>query len=575
MPRSRCTPVAAVVASALFLGACGSHARPQLPPPPASRTPPPPPPSAPPPPAPASDPVADLLRLAAEHVARGEQHLGLGHIDDAQREFDAAIEILLTAPDDLRGDGRVKREFDRLVARISVAEAAAFGAGDGFAEKPAEPASIDELLAATEFLTPTPPPELERRVEADLAETTHDLAITLTPQVLKYVDLFTGKLRGWFGESLQRGSQYMPMIQSVFRAEGLPLDLAYVPIVESAFKPSALSRAKAKGVWQFMQGTARENGLRHDWFVDERADPDKATAAAARYLQTLQGMFDGDWLLALASYNGGPGRIQRAIRRARPDDFWALAKRKRLLPRETREYVPMILAAIIIARNPAEYGFDVTPEERQPSDVVLVPSPVDLRRVAEWTGTSIDEVQALNPELRRWTTPPQDDAYPVKVPPGRGELLRMRLEEATPEELASLQWHTVKRGETLAAVARRYRVSRTDLAQANRLSTRARLASGQQLLIPRAPSLSASSSLAATQRADAASSTEASVRLEPAELTRITYRVRRGDTLSGIARRYQTTVADLKTWNRLRGTRITAGDRLVIYVPADAVSELQ
>ena len=508
-------------------------------------------------------------------MARGEQHLGLGHIDDAQREFDAAIEILLTAPDDLRGDGRVKREFDRLVARISVAEAAAFGAGDGFAEKPAEPASIDELLAATEFLTPTPPPELERRVEADLAETTHDLAITLTPQVLKYVDLFTGKLRGWFGESLQRGSQYMPMIQSVFRAEGLPLDLAYVPIVESAFKPSALSRAKAKGVWQFMQGTARENGLRHDWFVDERADPDKATAAAARYLQTLQGMFDGDWLLALASYNGGPGRIQRAIKRARTDDFWALAKRKRLLPRETREYVPMILAAIIIARNPAEYGFDVTPEERQPSDVVLVPSPVDLRRVAEWTGTSIDEVQALNPELRRWTTPPQDDAYPVKVPPGRGELLRMRLEEATPEELASLQWHTVKRGETLAAVARRYRVSRTDLAQANRLSTRARLASGQQLLIPRAPSLSASSSLAATQRADAASSTEASVRLEPAELTRITYRVRRGDTLSGIARRYQTTVADLKTWNRLRGTRITAGDRLVIYVPADAASELQ
>ena len=575
MPRSRCTPVAAVVASALFLGACGSHARPQLPPPPVSRTPPPPPPSAPPPPAPAGDPVADLLRLAAEHVARGEQHLGLGHIDDAQREFDAAIEILLTAPDDLRGDGRVKREFDRLVARISVAEAAAFGAGDGFAEKPAEPASIDELLAATEFLTPTPPPELERRVEADLAETTHDLAITLTPQVLKYVDLFTGKLRGWFGESLQRGSQYMPMIQSVFRAEGLPLDLAYVPIVESAFKPSALSRAKAKGVWQFMQGTARENGLRHDWFVDERADPDKATAAAARYLQTLQGMFDGDWLLALASYNGGPGRIQRAIKRARTDDFWALAKRKRLLPRETREYVPMILAAIIIARNPAEYGFDVTPEERQPSDVVLVPSPVDLRRVAEWTGTSIDEVQALNPELRRWTTPPQDDAYPVKVPPGRGELLRMRLEEATPEELASLQWHTVKRGETLAAVARRYRVSRTDLAQANRLSTRARLASGQQLLIPRAPSLSASSSLAATQRADAASSAEASVRLEPGELTRITYRVRRGDTLSGIARRYQTTVADLKTWNRLRGTRITAGDRLVIYVPADAASELQ
>src|SRR2546428_2623893 len=155
---------------------------------------------------------------------------------------------------------------------------------------------------------------------------------------------------------MTRGRKSLPMIQSVFRAEGLPLDLAYVPLVESAFKPSALSRTKAKGVWQFMSGTALENGLRRDWYIDERSDPEKATIAAAKYLGTLAKLFDGDWHMALASYNGGPGRLQRALKVARVSDFWTLSAKSKLLPRETREYVPMILAAIVIARNPAQYG---------------------------------------------------------------------------------------------------------------------------------------------------------------------------------------------------------------------------
>ena len=177
--------------------------------------------------------------------------------------------------------------------------------------------------------------------------------------MLAYIELFQGRLHDFIQEGMIRGGKYLPMIQSVFRAEGLPLDLAYVPLVESAFKPNALSRAKAKGVWQFMAGTGAENGLRRDWYIDERSDPEKATVAAAKYLQTLSKMFDGDWHLALASYNGGPGRMQRAIKRAGGvDDFWKLAAKAKLLPRETREYVPMILAAIVIARNPAQYGFD-------------------------------------------------------------------------------------------------------------------------------------------------------------------------------------------------------------------------
>ena len=184
--------------------------------------------------------------------------------------------------------------------------------------------------------------------------------------MLSYVELFTGRLKGYLEEGLSRGAHYLPMIQDVFRAEGLPLDLAYVPLIESAFKPNALSRAKAKGMWQFMRGTALENGLKHDWYIDERADPEKATRAAAKYLKTLYGMFD-DWHLALASYNGGPGRVQRAMKRSGRDDFWKLSATTRYLPRETRDYVPLILAAIVIARNPAQYEMNVAAASRRRS----------------------------------------------------------------------------------------------------------------------------------------------------------------------------------------------------------------
>src|SRR5207245_418848 len=216
----------------------------------------------------------------------------------------------------------------------------------------------------------------------DLLIGTHDIPIPLNQRVLAYIGLFQGRLHDFIEEGMKRGSKYLPMIQSVFRAEGLPMDLAYVPLVESAFKPNALSRVKAKGVWQFMTGTALENGLRRDWYIDERSDPEKATVAAAKYLRTLSRLFGGDWHLALASYNGGPGRMQRAMKRSGVDSFWKLAEKPKLLPRETREYVPMILAAIVIARNPSQYGFDFEAEAPHTSDQVTLPRPVDLRRVA-------------------------------------------------------------------------------------------------------------------------------------------------------------------------------------------------
>ena len=299
--------------------------------------------------------------------------------------------------------------------------------------------------------------------------------------------MYQGRLRDFIQDGLTRGAKYLPMIQSVFRAEGLPLDLAYIPIIESGFKTNALSKASAKGPWQFMKPTANENGLHQDWYIDERSDPEKSTVAAAKYLKTLHKLFNGDWNLVLAAYNGGLGRVQRAMKRSGHEDFWALSESTKFLPKETREYVPLILAAIIVAKNPAQYGFDIVAHDPIAYDKVTLPRAIDLRRVAEWTGTSIDEIQALNPELRRWTTPVKYEEFELKVPVGTADRLQARLAAASPADLNALKWYTVRGGESLTTIARKLGVSRVDLAEANSLSIKSRVRGGQELIIPRAP----------------------------------------------------------------------------------------
>ena len=568
--RLRCL---AVLGAALTLVGCGSNPRAQLPAPAAAAAQATAMPPASEPAQPVVDPVDALLATSDRHFDAGQQELALGHLSRARLEFDQALDVLIESPYGGRNNERIRNHFDLLVDRISALEVTALSAGDGFTEKQYEPASIDELLATSAFDAVPAPPELERTVRADLETTRHDIPIPPHPRVLSYVEQFQGRLRDWITNGLSRGTQYLPMIQSVFRAEGLPLDLAYVPLIESAFNPNALSRAKAKGVWQFMRDTAMENGLKHDWFIDERADPEKATRAAAKYLKTLSQMFGGDWNLALASYNGGPGRVQRAMRLSRSDDFWVMSASSRYLPRETREYVPMILAAIIVARNPAQYGFEIAQRPAVASETVEVPRAVDLRRVAEWTGTSIDEIQALNPELRRWTTPVKYPDYAVKVPAGTADTLRERLTTASEAELSALTFYAARRGDTMAVVARRFGVARADLAGANGLSVKTRLRPGQQLLIPRAPAPLLTRALdrpeppAAVVRAsrDLGGAAVSPATTEPDAVSRITYRVKRGDTLSSIARLFETTVDALKQWNRLRGSRISPGDRLTIY----------
>lgn len=580
----RRTKLVAIAALASAIAACGGNPKPQVAKPqPAPVVKAPERPAPVPPPPPAVDPVAALIQTSQKHFDAGERELRMGHLERARAEFDRAVDVLLQSPYGARTDARMREHFDRLVDRINAHEVGALAQGDGFEEKKSEPASIDEILKIATFARADAGKTTEDAVKKDLASTAHDVPIAQNERVLSAVELLQTRLREYVQDSLTRGAKYLPMIQNVFRAEGLPLDLAYIPIIESGFKTNALSKASARGPWQFMRATASDNGLRTDWYVDERSDPEKSTVAAARYLKTLHTMF-GDWDLVLAAYNGGLGRVQRAMERSGKTDFWSLSESTRYLPRETREYVPLILAAIIVAKNPAQYGFELMPQNPLKYDTVTVTRAIDLRRVAEWTDSSIDEIQSLNPELRRLTTPLRDPSYEVRVPVGTAEKFETRLASASPAELTAIKWYTVKRGESLATIARRNRVKQADLAAANSLSTRSRVRPGQSLVIPGAPAALLATRTSRTappvaalpapapQGPSAAADTpEPAVARAtapdavPASTKPIVYRVKRGDTLFSIAQLFNTTVAKIKSWNRLRGNVITVGDRLRIH----------
>ncbi len=518
-------------------------------------------------PLPAEDPVLSLLAESNRHFKAGQAALEAGHVDAARLEFDRSMAVLIESSYGGRTEPRIREQFDRLVDRISTYEVKALAQGDGFTEKPSEPATLDELLAASVTLAPATPAEVTQAVVDGLQNASYDVPIPLNARVLAFVGLFQGRLRGFLEDGLRRGAQYLPMIQSVFRAEGLPLDLAYVPLVESAFKSTALSRAKARGMWQFMRGTGLQHGLRQDWYIDERSDPEKATVAASKFLRNLGDMFDGDWHLALASYNGGPGRVQRALKRGNADDFWTLAARPQLLPRETRDYVPMILAAIIIAKNPSLYGFEIAPTPPVEYETVEISRPVDLRRVAEWTDSTISDIQSLNPELRRWTTPVRNETYALRVPLGAGVLVRSHLEETPAVELASLNYYIVKKGETLSVIARKLRVSRADLAEANFLKPTSPIAAGRKLMVPREPGgMMAAKSDRPVPAVDSRTlASRSAVTAPPSGRVKVNYQVKKGESLASIARLFGTSIASLRNWNRLPGSTIHPGDRLTIY----------
>ena len=501
----------------------------------------------------APDRIAAIIASVEREFETGHAEWQADRPGKAREHFDQAVDILLNLPEGARGEPRLRAEFEYLLDRISALDVMALREADGVTEAKSEPAAIDELLNAAMFERPKPAATTAETVAAHLARTKFGLPIEPNEKVLSYIELFQGRLHDFMQNGLDRGQRYLPMIRNVFQAEGLPLDLAYVPLVESAFKSNALSRVSARGMWQFMLPTAEEHGLKQDWFIDERSDPEKATRAAAQYLKTLNQMFDGDWHFALASYNAGPGRLMGAVRRSKKTDYWAITSTSRYLPRETREYVPMIFAAILIADDPELYGFDITSATPLAYEIVEVPGAVDLKIIAEWSEIDVARLQDLNPELRRMTTP--TGSHRLKVPLGTAATVQAKLAVAEPTLFRDqdFKFHTVRRGETLAAVARRYKVTQSQLRVANDLTARTtRVRVGQTLLIPQRQA-------AALPTASAARSAAAAARTGPQ-----TYRVQRGDTLFSIASKFDTTVQDLKRLNSLSSDRINIGDRLTV-----------
>jgi membrane-bound lytic murein transglycosylase D len=530
-----------VVVSAGLVSACAHISRPATPPQP----------PAPPQPAP-QDPDDALIQKADTHLTTGTDELKAGHLNRAREEFDHAVDLYLSAPGGAYATARRGEAYRRTLETIHLQELEALAAGDGFTETLPEPAAIDEVGDLPVDELPEPVSEEARRTAEEVVrEELSDLPISLNNAVLSCIELYQGRLRDWFEAALARGGRYLPRIREVFASEGIPQDLAYVAMVESAFKTGALSRAKAKGVWQFMPKTGKEYGLQQDWWIDERSSPEKATRAAARYLKFLYSMF-GDWNLSLAAYNAGPGKVLRGISRYDRNDFWELS-RTRAFKRETKNYVPMIHAAILVAKAPDKYGFEVAPEEALAFEVVPIEGAVDLRLIAECASAEVDEVQILNPELRRLATPAQT-TFQLRVPEGSASKVSECLSAIPAEKRVRFRTHVVARGQTLASLAHRYGTTSRDIAEANRLDPGRRLARGTELIIPIGPRPVAQAARTASVR-----------RASPAEPQRISYRVRPGDTLAAIASQYNIRVRDLQSWNGLKGSRIAAGNVLTIY----------
>ncbi len=406
----------------------------------------------------------------------------------------------------------------------------------------------DELLSDIDRLLEEGPQQEEVQVEQtrerllqDLAKAKFDFPVEVNSRVSSFIVAYMDRFRDEFQQALRRSGRYLDYIKEVFRREGLPQDLAYLPLIESAFKERAVSRKRAKGLWQFMRYTARKYGLRVDWWVDERYDPFRSTEAAARYLKDLYKEF-GDWYLAIAAYNAGEGRIRRAIRKAKSRNFWDIM---RFIRRETRNYVPAFLASLIIAKNPRQYGFSPEKEPPLEFDVVEIPSPTDLRVVAECAGVSYRVIRRYNLHFLRYITPSDVRRVKIRLPKGLKESFYEKFASLKPSQRLKWTWHIVRRGETLYSIARRYGVPYREIKKANHLRSNL-IRPGWRLLIP----LSAASPSYSRKRRTVRG--------------RIIHIVRPGETLYSISKKYGVSVRYIKRLNSLRSNIIRPGDRLVI-----------
>jgi membrane-bound lytic murein transglycosylase D len=495
-----------------------------------------------------SDPVGDLIARAEKEYQAGLANYQAGKAEDAKQHFDNALNSLLESTFDVRSDDRLQKEFDRIVTGVDElypggTSADADSAQDTQQEQQkTEPAPIDE----TNGMTPAADATTMAKAEAEVKHTHSDLPLMMTDQVAGYISYFSGRGRGVFERAYARSGRYHDMIVRTLKEEGLPQDLIYLAQAESGFHPLAVSRAGARGIWQFMASRARGYGLYHNMWVDDRQDPVKSTRAAARHLKDLYNQF-GDWYLAMAAYNSGPGTVQAAVKRTGYADFWELYRRN-VLPKETRNYVPIILAVTIMAKNPSQYGLDsVAMDHPVDSDTVTIDYPVDLRLVAECVNSTPAELQDLNPSLLRLTTPRQVE-FALHLPAGTKDEYETAIASIPPDMRLWWRYHTVHSGDTLASLARTYHTTAKQIEEANHLDD-THLESDAQLVIPVAPGRHPQSDNATYAR----------------RITR--YKVHHGDTVETVAENFGISPQMLRRWNGLRGNSLSGRKVLALHLP--------
>ena len=514
------------------------------------------------------EPLVDaLLDKVEARFNAGQQAYQAGQPDVARVDFNAALHELVSSRLQATGDVRLRQLFNRIVDTMQNDEmqveakdeataeeneeaadneenaansentdnssnaANTQASGETAAQNPPAPTAPIEEVAELENL-PATDPRMAALAEKELITVPHDLPLTVNPSVLQYLSFFASpRGRDIVEMGLQRAGRYRAMIEARLKKEGLPLDLVYLAQAESAFKPRALSRTGAQGIWQFMPYTGEMYGLHRSYWVDQRDDPVAATESAAEMLKDLYASF-GDWYLAMAAYNSGPMNVTRAVQHTGYADFWKL-QQMNALPEQTKNYVPIIVALALVAKDPGLYGIQVNPDPAPPVDTVQMEHPISLQLVADATGATLEDLQAMNPELVHGIAPA---GFAFSVPKGTVEQLKTEIAGIPADKLTAWRVATFTAGDTLPEVARRYHVTLVSLENVNMIDPHDPPDAGKLLMIP-----------------------------APPRLILARYRVRRGDTLGSIAARHRVTVSELREWNHLRGNEIFLGHWLRIY----------
>jgi membrane-bound lytic murein transglycosylase D len=497
----------------------------------------------------AADPVADLIDRAEREYQEGVANYHAGNSASAKQNFDNALNALLSSNLDIRSDERLQKEFDHIVEGVNQLYPGGTAADSEQAQdnqQKSEPAPIDQTNDATNGLAPAADASVRAKAEAEIKHTRSDLPLMMTDQVAGYITYFSGYGRGPFERAFARSGRYHDMIVATLKEQGLPQELIYLAQAESGFHPQAVSKAGARGIWQFMGSRGIGYGLHHNMWVDDRQDPEKSTRAAARHLKDLYNQF-GDWYLAMAAYNSGPGTVQAAVKRTGYADFWELYNRN-VLPKETKNYVPIILAVTIMAKNPAQYGLDsLAMEHPAEYDTVKITYPVDLRLVAECINSTPEELQDLNPSLLRLTTP-REGQFDLHLPAGSKDQYETAIASVPADMRLWWRYHTVHSGDTLATLARTYHVTAKSISEANHLDG-PELETEAKLVIPVAPGKHPLNDTATYAR----------------RITR--YKVHAGDTVETVADNFGVSPQMLRRWNGIRGNSLSGRRIIALHLP--------